>query len=76
MGLQLGRSWGAVAHVPALRAMSDDYEIVGVANTSRASAEAAAAVCGIPRAFADVAELVASPDVDVVTVTVKVSAPL
>lgn len=72
VGLQPGRSWGAVAHVPALRALSDDYEIVGVANTSHASAEAAAAACDLPRAFADVAELVASPDVDVVAVTVKV----
>jgi predicted dehydrogenase len=72
VGLQPGRSWGAVAHVPALRALSDDYEIVGVANTSRASAEAAAAACGLPRAFTDVPELVASPDVDIVAVTVKV----
>lgn len=72
VGLQPGRSWAARAHIPALRALPDDYEIVGVANTSRASAEAAAAACGIHRAFADVAELVASPEVDIVTVTVKV----
>jgi predicted dehydrogenase len=72
VGLQPGRSWAARAHVPALRALADDYEIVGVANTSRDSAEAAAATCGIPRAFANVAELVASPEVDIVAVTVKV----
>ena len=72
VGLQPGRSWGAIAHVPALRALPDDFEVVGVANTSRASAQAAAAACGIPRAFTDVAELVASPEVDIVTVTVKV----
>ncbi|HEY9216018.1 MAG TPA: Gfo/Idh/MocA family oxidoreductase [Ancylobacter sp.] len=72
VGLQPGRSWAARAHIPALRALSDQYEIVGVANTSRASATAAAAACGISHAFADVAELVASPEVDIVTVTVKV----
>jgi predicted dehydrogenase len=72
VGLQPGRSWAARAHIPALRALSLTFEIVGVANTSRASAEAAAAATGLPRAFADVAELIAAPEVDIVTVTVKV----
>lgn len=72
VGLQPGRSWASRAHVPALRALAEDFEITGVANTSRASAEAAASAAGIPRAFADVAELVASPEVDIVAVTVKV----
>lgn len=72
VGLQPGRSWGAMAHVPALRALSDDFEIVGVANTSHASAQAAAAACAIPHAFISVAELVGSPEVDIVVVTVKV----
>jgi predicted dehydrogenase len=73
VGLQPGRSWAALAHVPALRSLPDDFEIAGVANTSRASAEAAAAECGLPRAFANVQALVTSPDVDVVAVTVKVA---
>jgi predicted dehydrogenase len=72
VGLEPKRSWAARAHIPALRALAGDFEIVGVANSSRASAEAAAAACGIPRAFADVAALVASADIDVVAVTVKV----
>jgi predicted dehydrogenase len=72
VGLQPGRSWAARAHIPALRALSESFEIVGVANTSRASAEAAAAATGLPRAFADIAELIAAPEVDIVTVTVKV----
>src|ERR1700730_8180406 len=72
VGLQPGRSWAARAHIPALRALSESYEIVGVANTSLASAEKAAAATGLPRAFADVAELVAAPEIDIVTVTVKV----
>lgn len=72
VGLQPGRSWAARAHVPALRALSETFEIVGVANTSLASAEKAAAATGLPRAFADAAELIAAPEVDIVTVTVKV----
>ncbi len=72
VGLQPGRSWAARAHIPALRALSETFEIVGVANTSRASAEEAAAAAGLPRAFANVAELIAAPEVDIVTVAVKV----
>ncbi len=72
IGLQPGRSWGAVAHVPALRSLPNDFEIVGVANSSRNSAESAAAACHLPRSFSDVDDLLACPEVDVVTVTVKV----
>jgi len=72
VGLEPGRSWAARAHIPALRALPDAFEIIGVANTSKASAEAAAAAVGLPRAFADVAEMVRAPDVDIVAVTVKV----
>jgi predicted dehydrogenase len=52
--------------------LPDDFEIAGVANTTGASAEASDAASGISRAFADVGELVASPEVDIVAVTVKV----
>lgn len=72
VGLEPGVSWSAIAHVPALRALSETFEITGVANTSLASAERAAAAMGLPRAFKDATELVTSPDVDIVTVTVKV----
>ena len=72
VGLQPGRSWAARAHIPALHALGDSYEIVGVANTSLASAQKAAAETGLPRAFANVAELIATPEVDIVVVTVKV----
>src|SRR6516225_126104 len=72
VGLQPGRSWAARAHIPALRALSESFEIVGVANTTLASAEKAAAATGLQRAFADVAELIAAPEIDIVTVTVKV----
>ena len=72
VGLSAERGWATMAHIPALRALSDVFEIAGVANTSLASAQAAAAAFDIPRAFENVVELVASPDIDVVVVTVKV----
>ncbi len=67
-----GRSWAARAHVPALRALSESFEIVGVANTSLARAEKAASELGVSQALAGVAELVAAPEIDIVTVTVRV----
>lgn len=72
IGLQPERSWAARAHVPALQALPNDFEIVGVANSSRESSEAAAKACDLPRGFASVDDLVASPDVDIVAITVKV----
>jgi predicted dehydrogenase len=72
VGLSAERGWATTAHIPALRALGDVFEIAGVANTSLASAQAAAAAFDIPRAFRNVAALVASPDIDVVVVTVKV----
>lgn len=72
IGLQPERSWAARAHLPALCALSDHFEVVGVANSSRESSEAAAKACHLPRAFDGVDELVASPEIDIVAVTVKV----
>lgn len=72
VGLQPGRSWAARAHLPALRALEETFDIVGVANTNRSSAEAAAKATGLPRAFTDVAELLAAPEIDIVVVAMKV----
>src|SRR5260370_20621069 len=72
VGVEPDRSWAARSHIPALRALPEIFEIIGVANTTKASAEAAAAATGLPRAFADGAELVAAPEVDIVTVAVQV----
>jgi predicted dehydrogenase len=72
VGVEPGRSWATRGHIPALHFLSETFEIIGVANTNKASAEAAAAATGLPRAFADVAELVSAPEVDIVTVAVKV----
>jgi predicted dehydrogenase len=71
VGATPDRGWGTSAHLPALRAL-DDFEVIAVSTTRRETAAATAAAFGIPLAFADDAELIAHPDVDVVAVTVKV----
>ncbi|WP_197277177.1 Gfo/Idh/MocA family protein [Sphingomonas profundi] len=73
IGYEVGRSWAAVAHVPALRALPD-YEVVAVATTRRETAEAAARDIGLSMdaAFDDAVALTRDPRVDVVAVTVKV----
>ena len=72
LGAQPGRSWAARAHIPALRSLPADFEIVAVANTTLRSAEVAARELDIPLAFAGVDALANCADVDLVAVTVKV----
>jgi predicted dehydrogenase len=74
IGYGIGRSWAAVAHVPALRVLPG-FEVVAVATTRIETARSAATDIGIAedRAFVSATELAACPDVDLVAVTVKVS---
>jgi len=71
IGVQPGRSWAAVAHIPALKALPD-YEITAVSTTRRESADAAAKEYGIPHAYDNHRDLVNDPTVQLVAVTVKV----
>ena len=61
VGVEPGRSWAARGHIPALRALPETFEIIGIANTSLASAETAVVATGLPRAFADVARTSCGP---------------
>src|SRR5258705_2113714 len=72
IGANPGRGWAAQAHIPALKSLSDDFEITALSTSRRASADAASKLFGVPRAFDNHQELVNSDDVDVVAVTVKV----
>ncbi len=65
--------WGGRVHVPALKSLPG-VRLVGVANRSPESGQAAARELGIPRAFAGVDELATDPEVDVVAVCTRVSA--
>ncbi len=71
-GLTADRGWSGTAHIPALRALSEDVALIGVANSRRPSAEVAVQAFGMGRAFDNVESLVASPDIDAIVVTVKV----
>jgi predicted dehydrogenase len=72
IGANPDRGWAAQAHIPALRSLSDDFEIAALSTSRRESADAAGRRFGVAAAFDDHEDLVSSPDVDVVAVTVKV----
>src|SRR2546429_6423684 len=72
IGANPDRGWAAEAHIPALKSLSDDFEITALSTTRRESADAAGKLFGVPTAFDNHQELVNSPAVDVVSVTVKV----
>lgn len=71
IGLNAQRGWANIAHVPALRGLDSDYMLAGVGNSSSESAAAAASALGVPMAFQSTAELISSPEIDLVVVTVK-----
>lgn len=72
VGLSAGGGWAALSHVPALRSMPDDFEIVGLSASSAESAKSAAEKHGVPFFTADASELASRPEVDLIVVTVKV----
>jgi predicted dehydrogenase len=71
IGGSVGRSWAAVAHIPALRALPD-FEIRALSTSRKESAEKAGRVFGVANAFDNHEALLACPGVDLVVVTVKV----
>src|SRR3989440_7507238 len=72
IGANPDRGWAVQAHIPALTSLSDDFEITALSTSRRESAEAASKLFGVSVAFDNHQELVSSPAVDVVAVTVKV----
>src|SRR5436190_4395773 len=72
IGANPDRGWAAQAHIPALRSLPGDYEITALSTSRRESVDAASKLFGVPAAFDNHQELVNSPAVDVVAVTVKV----
>ena len=72
IGANPDRGWAAQAHIPALTSLSDDFEITALSTRRRESADAASKLFGVPVAFDNHRDLVNSPAVDVVVVTVKV----
>ena len=72
IGANPDRGWAAQAHIPALRSLADDFEITALSTTRPESADAAGKLFDVAAAFDNHQELVNSPAVDVVAVTVKV----
>ena len=66
-------SWGTRAHVPALQALPD-YQIKAIATAHQDTAEAAAKAYGADLAFDNSDAMAQHPDVEVVSVAVKVPA--
>src|SRR5881227_390590 len=72
IGANPDRGWAMQAHIPALKSLSDDFEITALSTSRRESAAAAGKLFGVPLAFDNDHDLVNSAAVDVVTITVKV----
>ena len=71
IGVQPGRSWGAMAHIPALQALPE-YQVTALSTTRIGSALAAGTAFGVSHCYDNHAALIADPAVDLVAVTVKV----
>lgn len=71
VGANPSRGFASIAHIPALRALPN-LEIIALCTTRQDSADAAARHFGVPLAFSDARKLAQHPDVDLVTVCVKV----
>ncbi len=71
VGAGAGQSWAKISHIPAIQALPQ-VELTAVAASSPESARAAAEAFGVAEAYASVPELAASPNVDLVSVCVKV----
>ena len=71
VGASASRGFASIAHVPALRALAQ-FEFAAVCTSRRETAEAAARHYGTPLAFSDPEQLAQHPDIELVTVSVKV----
>jgi predicted dehydrogenase len=73
IGVSADGGWARESHVPAIRA-TDGLELAAVATRTRETAAAAGAAFGVSRAYGDARDLIADPDVDIVTVAAPVPA--
>ena len=72
IGLNPTEKWAATSHLPALRALNKDFEIVGAANRSYESSLRTKEALGLKSAFSSAGELINSSEIDLVVVSVKV----
>jgi predicted dehydrogenase len=63
--------WGAIAHLPAWRVLADDVEVVAMCTANRNTAEAAAQRYGLAKAYWNIDDMCADPDIDIIDVGTK-----
>jgi hypothetical protein len=71
IGASMSNGWGRDAHLPALSALPE-FEITAVSTSRQETADETARHFGIPLAFADPYKMVQHPDVDLVSICVRV----
>lgn len=71
IGANISYGWGSTAHIPALLALPE-FQLTAVCTAHPETAVASAEKFGARLAFHDYRELVAHPDIDVVSVAVRV----
>ena len=71
IGVHPEQGWATAAHIPALKRLPE-FRIEAISNSRLETAQAAAKKFGIARAFGSTEELLASPDIDLAIVTVRV----
>jgi predicted dehydrogenase len=72
IGASAGGGWAKISHVPAVQALAG-LELAAVATNSQKSADAAARAFGV-KGYAGTQELFRDPEIDIVTVAVRVPA--
>ena len=71
IGASLKRGWAKESHVPAVQKLAG-LELAAVTARDGQTAETVAQAFGAKRGFGDVAAMVRDPDIDLITVTVRV----
>ncbi len=71
IGVEPGRSFAALAHIPALQALPH-YQVTALSTRRLESAQVAGQALGVANCYDNHAALIADPAVDLVLVTVKV----
>jgi predicted dehydrogenase len=71
IGANVNYGWGSSAHIPALKELSD-FELTAVCTSRQDTADETARQFSIPFAFHDPAKLVQHPNVDLVSICVRV----
>ena len=59
-------NWGALAHLPAWRALSDDVDVTAICTSRPETAQAAAQQFNVERPFSDYEAMCADPGIDII----------